>query len=51
MDLALVIQKPGTIVNDSTNIDAGYTAELMIDLTGLGYTTVTTSVTVNDKYF
>lgn len=37
-------KKPGTIVNDSTNIDAGYTAELMIDLTGLGYTTATTSV-------
>jgi len=37
-------KKPGTVVNDSTNIDAGYTAELMIDLTGLGYTTSTASV-------
>ena len=37
-------KKPGTIVNDSTNVDAGYSAELMIDLTGLGFTASTTSI-------
>jgi len=37
-------KKPGTIVNDSTNVDAGYTAELMIDLTGLGFTSATTEL-------
>ena len=37
-------KKPGTVVNDSTNVDAGYSAELMIDLTGLGYTAATDSI-------
>ena len=39
-------KKPGTIVNDSTNVDAGYTAELKIDLTGLGFDASTSSVLV-----
>ncbi len=39
-------KKPGTIVNDSTNVDAGYSAELMIDLTGLGFTSATQSLQV-----
>ncbi len=29
---------PGTIVNDTTQVDAGYTAELVIHLANLGYT-------------
>jgi hypothetical protein len=37
---------PGTVVNDSTNVDAGYTAELMIDLTGLGFDASTSSIQV-----
>jgi hypothetical protein len=37
-------KKVGTVVNDSTNVDAGYSAELMIDLTGLGYTAATDSI-------
>jgi Secretion system C-terminal sorting domain len=44
-------KNPGTIVNDSTNIDAGYSAELMIDLTGLGYTSATTSVPIMINIF
>jgi len=39
-------KKPGTVVNDSTNIDAGYSAELMIDLTGLGFTAATTELQI-----
>ncbi|MCF7801024.1 MAG: T9SS type A sorting domain-containing protein [Candidatus Marinimicrobia bacterium] len=31
-------KKPGTIVNDTTSVDSGYTAELVIHLADLGYT-------------
>ncbi len=31
-------KRPGTIVNDTTQIDSGYTAELVIHLADLGYT-------------
>jgi len=34
----------GTIVNDSTNVDGGYTAELRIDLAGLGYTSLPSDI-------
>ena len=34
----------GSTVNDTTNIDNGYTAELMIKLTSLGYTVTNSSV-------
>ncbi len=40
------VKGPGTVVNDSTNIDSGYTAELRIDLADLGYTEVPNSVDV-----
>ncbi len=39
-------KNPGTVVNDSSNVDAGYTAELMIDLTGLGFDASTSSIQV-----
>lgn len=38
------LKGPGTIVNDSTNVDSGYTAELRISLTGLGYTSLPDSL-------
>lgn len=31
-------KKPGTVVNDTTQVDAGYTAEMVIHLDMLGYT-------------
>jgi dUTPase len=34
------VKASGTIVNDSTNVDSGYTAELRISLSGLGYTEI-----------
>lgn len=37
---------PGTIVNDSTNVDGGYTAEMRIPLDSLGFDATTTSVQV-----
>ncbi len=40
------VKGPGTIVNDSTNVDSGYTAELRIDLSELGYSDVPNSVDV-----
>ncbi|KAB2908539.1 MAG: T9SS type A sorting domain-containing protein [Ignavibacteriales bacterium] len=40
------IKKPGTVVNDTTQVDNGYSAELMIDLGALGFTTVPDSVQV-----
>ncbi len=40
------VKRPGTIVNDSTNVDSGYTAELRIDLNDLGYSDVPNSVDV-----
>jgi len=36
----------GTIVNDSTNVDGGYTAELRINLDSLGYTNIPDSLEV-----
>jgi len=39
-------KKSGTIVNDTTQVDSGYVAELMIDLEVLGYTEGDTEVEV-----
>ena len=35
---AMAFKKAGTIVNDTSQVDAGYTAELVIHLDSLGYT-------------
>jgi hypothetical protein len=40
------VPRAGTTIYDSTNVDNGYTAELMIDLASLGFTASTTSVQV-----
>jgi len=45
------VKRPGTVVNDTTQVDNGYTAELMIDLAVLGYTTVPQSVQVMMNIF
>ncbi|MHC1737253.1 MAG: T9SS type A sorting domain-containing protein [Ignavibacteriaceae bacterium] len=44
-------KKPGTTVGDSTNTDAGYSGELMIDLDSLGYTPATTVIPINFTIF
>ncbi len=38
------VKGTGTIVNDSTNVDGGYTAELKISLEGLGYSNIPDSL-------
>jgi hypothetical protein len=40
------VPRAGTSIYDSTNVDNGYTAELMIDLASLGFTTSTNSLQV-----
>lgn len=40
------VKGPGTIVNDSTNVDGGYTMELMIRLDSLGFASNVSSVQV-----
>ncbi|KAA0241537.1 MAG: hypothetical protein EDM75_16460, partial [Chlorobiota bacterium] len=45
------VKRPGTIVNDTTQVDNGYTAELMIDLAVLGYTTPPQTVQVMMNIF
>jgi len=40
------VKAVGTVVNDTTQVDNGYSAELMIDLAALGYTTVPATVQV-----
>ncbi|HZW39407.1 MAG TPA: T9SS type A sorting domain-containing protein [Ignavibacteriaceae bacterium] len=40
------VKSPGTTTNDTTNIDSGYTAEMVIYLDSLGYTPATKSVQV-----
>jgi len=42
---------PGTTVNDSSNVDGGYTAELLISLTGLGYISAPTSIDIMINIF
>lgn len=44
-------KKEGTIVNDTTQIDAGYTAELVIHLDVLGYTDDVQEVAINMNIF
>jgi hypothetical protein len=41
----------GSTVNDTTNVDNGYTAELQIDLDKLGYTTSSTSAMIMMNIF
>ncbi len=45
------VKRPGTVVNDTTQVDNGYSAELMIDLAALGYTTPPQSVQVMMNIF
>ncbi len=42
---------PGTVVNDTTQIDAGYTAELVVHLDQLGYTANDTEIKVMINIF
>ncbi len=42
---------PGTVVNDTTQIDSGYTAELIIHLDQLGYTPEDTDIPVSINIF
>lgn len=44
--MGAAVKGPGTTVNDSSNIDGGYTAELMISLDSLGFASNVTSVQV-----
>ncbi|MCU0453823.1 MAG: T9SS type A sorting domain-containing protein, partial [Bacteroidetes bacterium] len=43
--------KTGSTTNDTTNVDAGYTAELRIDLDKLGYAVGTTSIQLTAVIF
>ena len=45
------VKHSGTIVNDTTQIDSGYTAELVIYLDSLGYNSKTTSIPVSIDIF
>jgi Secretion system C-terminal sorting domain len=45
------VKHSGTIVNDTTQIDSGYTAELVLYLDSLGYNSKTTSIPVSIDIF
>jgi hypothetical protein len=45
------VKHSGTIVNDTTQIDSGYTAELVLYLDSLGYNAKTTSIPVSMDIF
>jgi hypothetical protein len=45
------VKGPHTIVNDTTAVDSGYTAELVINLDKMGYTATSTSIPVNIDIF
>jgi hypothetical protein len=45
------VKHSGTIVNDTTQIDSGYTAELVLYLDSLGYNAKTTSIPVSIDIF
>lgn len=44
--MGAAVKNPGTVVNDTTQVDNGYQAELVIYLDSLGFTPATTSVQV-----